>query len=84
MRPVSPRPLIYMIFLALTVFLLFNVFRKWIRGAVVACYQWAITIGLLFAAVVVKFTKERPDATCYRIPIGLEVREGIPILEASL
>ncbi|EGF99212.1 uncharacterized protein MELLADRAFT_50751 [Melampsora larici-populina 98AG31] len=45
---------------------------KWIRGAVVACYQWAITIGLLIAAVVVNVTKLRPDASCYRIPIGLE------------
>ncbi|KAG0152412.1 hypothetical protein CROQUDRAFT_649808 [Cronartium quercuum f. sp. fusiforme G11] len=45
---------------------------KWIRGAVVACYQWAITIGLLIAAIVVNVTKNRPDSSCYRIPIGLE------------
>lgn len=45
---------------------------KWIRGAVVACYQWAITIGLLIAAVVVNSTKNNPDHSCYRIPIGLQ------------
>ncbi|KAI8448396.1 hypothetical protein BY996DRAFT_6419800 [Phakopsora pachyrhizi] len=31
---------------------------KWIRGAVVACYQWAITIGLLVAAIIVQLTKD--------------------------
>ncbi|KAH9815798.1 general substrate transporter [Melampsora americana] len=45
---------------------------KWIRGAVVAAYQWAITIGLLIAAVVVNATKDRPDPSCYRIPIALQ------------
>ncbi|KAG0152433.1 hypothetical protein CROQUDRAFT_649835 [Cronartium quercuum f. sp. fusiforme G11] len=45
---------------------------KWIRGAVVACYQWAITIGLLIAAVVVNATKDMPNHSCYRIPIALQ------------
>ncbi|OAV94238.1 hypothetical protein PTTG_27078 [Puccinia triticina 1-1 BBBD Race 1] len=43
---------------------------KWIRGAVVACYQWAITIGLLVAAVVVNATQNFSDASSYRIPIN--------------
>ncbi|EGF99244.1 uncharacterized protein MELLADRAFT_40379 [Melampsora larici-populina 98AG31] len=45
---------------------------KWIRGAVVAAYQWAITIGLLIAAIVVNVTKDRPNASCYQIPIALQ------------
>ena len=32
---------------------------KWIRGTIVGCYQWAITIGLLIAAIVLNATKNR-------------------------
>ncbi|KAI5475107.1 hypothetical protein MNV49_001932 [Pseudohyphozyma bogoriensis] len=46
---------------------------KWIRGAVISGYQWMITIGLLIAAVVTNATKNRPDASCYRIPIRWSV-----------
>ncbi|KAM0748130.1 MFS monosaccharide transporter [Meredithblackwellia eburnea MCA 4105] len=45
---------------------------SWIRGAVVAGYQWNITIGLLIASVVVNATKDRVNASCYQIPIGLQ------------
>ncbi|CAE6355938.1 unnamed protein product, partial [Rhizoctonia solani] len=45
---------------------------KWIRGAVVSCYQWAITIGLLLAAIVNNATKDRPNYTSWRIPIALQ------------
>ncbi|EIM86920.1 MFS monosaccharide transporter [Stereum hirsutum FP-91666 SS1] len=45
---------------------------KWIRGAVVAAYQWAITIGLLLASVVNNATQNRPDHSSYRIPIGIQ------------
>ncbi|KAJ2934831.1 hypothetical protein H1R20_g2314, partial [Candolleomyces eurysporus] len=45
---------------------------KWIRGAVVSTYQWAITIGLLLAAVVNDGTKDRTGADAYRIPIALQ------------
>jgi MFS transporter, SP family, sugar:H+ symporter len=31
---------------------------KWIRGAIVGCYQWAITIGLFIAAIVLNATKD--------------------------
>ncbi|ORY87126.1 MFS monosaccharide transporter [Protomyces lactucae-debilis] len=46
---------------------------KWIRGAVVSCYQWAITIGLLVASIATNGTKDFNDASCYRIPIGLQI-----------
>jgi len=45
---------------------------KWIRGAVVSAYQWAITIGLLIAAVVNNATQHRDDHSSYRIPIAVQ------------
>lgn len=45
---------------------------KWIRGAVVALYQWAITIGLLVAACVNQGTKDRDDHSSWRIPTALQ------------
>ncbi|KIY46795.1 MFS monosaccharide transporter [Fistulina hepatica ATCC 64428] len=43
---------------------------KWIRGAVVSGYQFAITVGLLLASVVDNATKDRQSHASYRIPIG--------------
>jgi len=45
---------------------------KWIRGAVVGAYQWAITIGLLLAAVVNNATQFRDNHSAYRIPISIQ------------
>jgi len=45
---------------------------KWIRGAVVSCYQWAITIGLLLAAILSKVCENRDNHSAYRIPIGVQ------------
>ena len=45
---------------------------KWIRGAVVGCYQWAITIGLLLSNIVNNATKNRPNHSSYRIPIAIQ------------
>lgn len=45
---------------------------KWIRGTIVGCYQWAITIGLLIAAVVLNATKGRNDTGCYRILVAVQ------------
>ncbi|KDQ61688.1 hypothetical protein JAAARDRAFT_55028 [Jaapia argillacea MUCL 33604] len=45
---------------------------KWIRGAVVSCYQWAITIGLLLAAIVNNSTQNRDNHTSWRIPIAIQ------------
>jgi MFS transporter, SP family, sugar:H+ symporter len=45
---------------------------KWIRGAVVSCYQWAITIGLLLAACANEGEKDKPDASGYRIVISIQ------------
>lgn len=50
---------------------------RWIRGAVVSGYQWAITIGLLLAAIVNNSTNARPDTGAYRIPIAVQLAFGI-------
>lgn len=46
---------------------------KWIRGAVVSGYQWAITIGLLLASVINNATKDRDDHSAWRIPTGVQL-----------
>ncbi|SCV99694.1 LAFE_0B00452g1_1 [Lachancea fermentati] len=46
---------------------------KWIRGAVVSCYQWAITIGLLLAACVNQGVKDRHDSATWRIPFAIQL-----------
>jgi sugar porter (SP) family MFS transporter len=43
-----------------------------VRGALVAGYQFCITIGLLLASCIVYGTEKRTDASSYRIPIGLQ------------
>jgi MFS transporter, SP family, sugar:H+ symporter len=45
---------------------------KWIRGAVVGLYQWAITIGLLLSSIFNNATKNRPNHSSYRIPIAIQ------------
>lgn len=42
------------------------------RGALVAGYQFCITIGILLASVVVYGTKDRGDTGTYRIPIAIQ------------
>ncbi|KAI0753748.1 MFS monosaccharide transporter [Fomes fomentarius] len=46
---------------------------KWIRGAVVGGYQWAITIGILLANVTNNATKDRDDHSAWQIPIGVQL-----------
>ena len=45
---------------------------KWIRGAVVGLYQFAITIGLLLSSIFNNATKNRPNHSSYRIPIAVQ------------
>ena len=57
---------------------------KWIRGTIVGCYQWAITIGLLIAAVVLNATKNRNDTGSYRIPVAVQFAWGIILVVGML
>ncbi|OBA19165.1 general substrate transporter [Metschnikowia bicuspidata var. bicuspidata NRRL YB-4993] len=50
---------------------------KWIRGAVVSCYQWAITIGIFLAAVVNQGTQNINSSASYRIPLGIQILWGL-------
>jgi SP family sugar:H+ symporter-like MFS transporter len=45
---------------------------KWIRGAIVSCYQFAITIGIFLAACINQGTHKIDGSACYRIPIGVQ------------
>ena len=45
---------------------------KWIRGAVVGCYQWAIAIGILLSNIFNNATKDRPNHSSYRIPVAIQ------------
>lgn len=46
---------------------------KWIRGAIVSCYQWAITIGIFLAAVINQACHARNDSGSYRIPLAIQI-----------
>lgn len=48
-----------------------------VRGALVAGYQFCITIGLLLAACVVYGSQTYPDTRAYRIPIGIQFPWGV-------
>ncbi|CAK3833072.1 glucose transporter rco-3 [Lecanosticta acicola] len=48
-----------------------------VRGALVAGYQFCITIGLLLAACITYATENRTDTGSYRIPIGIQFLWGL-------
>jgi len=48
-----------------------------VRGAIVAGYQFAITLGLLIAACVTYATQNRLDSGSYRIPISIQLVPAI-------
>jgi sugar porter (SP) family MFS transporter len=50
---------------------------KKVRGALVAGYQFAITLGLLIAACVNYGVQNRGDRSEYRIPIGIQFAWGV-------
>jgi sugar porter (SP) family MFS transporter len=57
---------------AIVILYMSEICPKAVRGALVAGYQFCITIGILLASVVVYATKDRSDTGSYRIPIGIQ------------
>ncbi|KAK0707881.1 general substrate transporter [Lasiosphaeris hirsuta] len=57
---------------------------KWIRGAIVGAYQFAITIGLLLAAALDNATHERQDTGSYRIPIAIQFAWSVILIVGML
>ncbi|TPX10361.1 uncharacterized protein E0L32_008766 [Thyridium curvatum] len=57
---------------------------KWIRGAIVGAYQFAITVGLLLAAVVDNATHTRDDTGSYRIPIAVQFAWALILISGML
>lgn len=43
-----------------------------VRGAIVSCYQFAITIGIMLASCVGFATQNRTDTGAFRIPIAIQ------------
>ena len=48
-----------------------------VRGALVAGYQFCITIGIMLASIVDYAVRNRTDTGAYRIPIGIQFAWGI-------
>jgi len=57
---------------AIVILYMSEIAPKKVRGAVVAGYQFCITIGILLANCVVYATQNRKDTGSYRIPIAIQ------------
>ncbi|KAF2772924.1 monosaccharide transporter [Teratosphaeria nubilosa] len=57
---------------AVTILYMSEVAPRNVRGAIVSCYQFAITIGLMLASIVTYCTEENPDTSAFRIPISVQ------------
>jgi sugar porter (SP) family MFS transporter len=57
---------------AIVILYMSEICPKKVRGALVAGYQFCITIGILLASVVVYATKNRKDTGSYRIPVAIQ------------
>ena len=57
---------------AIVILYMSEIAPKKVRGALVAGYQFCITIGILLANCVVYATQERDDTGSYRIPIAVQ------------
>jgi SP family sugar:H+ symporter-like MFS transporter len=57
---------------AIVILYMSEIAPKKVRGALVAGYQFCITIGLLLASCVDYGTKDRTDSGSYRIPMAIQ------------
>jgi MFS transporter, SP family, sugar:H+ symporter len=57
---------------AVNILYMSEVAPRHVRGAIVSCYQFAITLGIMLASCVGFATKDRADTGAFRIPIALQ------------
>jgi len=57
---------------AINILYMSEVAPRKVRGAIVSCYQFAITIGIMLASCVGYATQNRMDTGAFRIPIGVQ------------
>jgi len=62
---------------AIVILYMSEICPKKVRGALVAGYQFCITIGILLASCVDYATKNRTDTGSYRIPISIQFAWGL-------
>jgi sugar porter (SP) family MFS transporter len=57
---------------AINILYMSEVAPRKVRGAIVSCYQFAITVGIMLASCVAYATHARHDSGAFRIPIALQ------------
>ncbi len=57
---------------AINILYMSEVAPRKVRGAIVSCYQFAITIGIMLASCVAYGTHSRTDTGAFRIPIAIQ------------
>lgn len=57
---------------AINILYMSEVAPRKVRGAIVSCYQFAITIGIMLASCVCYATQSRKDTGAFRIPIAVQ------------
>lgn len=57
---------------AINILYMSEVAPRRVRGAIVSCYQFAVTIGIMLASCVTYATSKRRDSGAYRIPIAIQ------------
>ena len=57
---------------AINILYMSEVAPRKVRGAIVSCYQFAITIGIMLASCVAYGTHDRRDSGAFRIPIAVQ------------
>lgn len=62
---------------AIVILYMSEICPKKVRGALVAGYQFCITVGLLLASCVNYAVRNRTDQSEYRIPIGIQFAWGV-------
>lgn len=68
---------------AIVILYISEICPKSVRGAIVACYQFCVTIGLMLASCLVYGTEKRKDTGSFRIPIAIQFIWAI-VLAAGL